>query len=60
MWEKIWNLEKPDNPLNQYPNNKSEFLIHINDKQFKVKKNPNFKPKVQPECDPIKEEDPNL
>lgn len=43
MWEKIWNLEKQENPPNKYPNNKHEYIIHVNsEKQFKVKKNNMF------------------
>ena len=43
MWEKLWNLDKPDQPPNKYPNFRSEFIISANNKQFKVKKNPLYK-----------------
>lgn len=43
MWEKIWNMEKSDAAPNKYPNSRSEFIINVNDKQFKIKKNPLFK-----------------
>lgn len=43
MWEKIWNLDKTDPVPNKYPNFRSEFLINVSDKQFKIKRNPLYK-----------------
>jgi hypothetical protein len=44
MWEKLWNLEKPDALVTKYPNSRSEFLFQVNDsRQFKIKKNPLYK-----------------
>ncbi len=44
MWEKLWNLEKPDALTTKFPNNRSEFLFQVNDsRQIKVKKNPLYK-----------------
>jgi hypothetical protein len=43
MWEKLWNMEKSEAAPNKYSNFRSEFNIIINDKQFKIKKNPLFK-----------------
>ena len=47
MWEKLLNLEKtavcPPHPP-QYQNNKHRFSIAIQDKIFKIKKNPCYMP----------------
>jgi hypothetical protein len=52
MWEKLWNLEKPENPPNKYSNFRSEFLININEnKAFKLKRNPLYR-KVSKEMFP--------
>ena len=32
MWEKLWNLDKPEQPPNKYPNFRSEFIISANNK----------------------------
>ena len=36
-------MDKSDPAPNKYPNCRSEFMININDKQFKIKKNPLYK-----------------
>ena len=45
MWEKLINLEKnatcPNFP-HKYTNNKHKYTIAVQDRIFKVKKNPNF------------------
>jgi len=44
MWEKIWNLEKSDLVApNKFPNWRSEFLLQVNDKQLKLKRNQYYK-----------------
>ena len=44
MWERVWNLEKPDTLTTKYPNHRSEFLFSVNEnRQFKVKRNPLYK-----------------
>lgn len=52
MWEKLLNLEKtpvcPSCPL-RFQNNKNRFNIAIQDKIFKIKKNPNYTPYKEPE-----------
>ena len=43
MWQRLGNLER-DNAqnTNKYPNNKSTFIIQVQDKVFKLKKNPAY------------------
>lgn len=48
MWEKIWNLEKAEAPPSKLQNFRSEFIINVNNKQFKIKKNSLYK-KIQKE-----------
>ncbi len=43
MWEKLWNLEKAEAPPNKYPNQRSEYLVNVNKKQLKIKKNPLYR-----------------
>jgi hypothetical protein len=47
MWEKLWNIEKADVPPSKYNNFRSEFVINVNKKQFKIKKNPLYKKVVK-------------
>lgn len=47
MWEKLWNLEKAEIPPNKYPNQRSEYLVNVNKRQFKIKKNPLFRKVMQ-------------
>lgn len=55
MWEKIWNLDKPDLATNRYPNHLSEYFLHASEKLLKVKKNPLYKDHRKPK----EEEKPN-
>lgn len=52
MWEKLLNIEKmpicPSCPL-RFQNNKHRFNIAIQDKVFKIKKNPTYTPYKEPE-----------
>lgn len=52
MWEKLLNLEKvpvcPPCPL-KYQNHKDRFNIAVQDKIFKIKKNPNYTPYTKQE-----------
>jgi hypothetical protein len=43
LWEKINNLEKAEMPPNKHSNHLSEFLITVNERQLKLKRNPLFK-----------------
>ena len=44
-------MEKSDPAPNKYQNFRSDFVININDKQFKIKKNPLYK-KIVKEMSP--------
>ena len=55
MWEKITNLEKSEMPPNKNSNHLSQFLITVNDRQLKLKRNPLYKKilkEVQEQVDP--------
>ena len=42
MWMKIGNLEKDLNNTNKYPNKRSQYIVQVNDKIFKLRKNPAY------------------
>lgn len=45
MWEKLLNVEKTSNcppTMHKHTNNRHQFLITVQDKVFKIKKNPNY------------------
>lgn len=45
MWEKLWNVEKHVNgptPEHKHTNNRHKYAIFVQDKIFKIKKNPSY------------------
>ena len=43
MWQKLASLERDNAPnVTKFPNNKSSFIIQVQDKIFKLKKNPAY------------------
>ena len=48
MWQKLANLERDAAPnMNKYPNAKSQFILQVHDKIFRLKKNPAYKGKLE-------------
>jgi hypothetical protein len=43
LWEKITNLERTEMPPNKHSNHFSEFVITVNERQLKLKRNLLFK-----------------
>ena len=47
MWQKLANIEKDVVPsMNKYPNKKSQFIVQVHDKIFRLKKNPAYTGKL--------------
>ena len=74
MWEKLMNVDKTPNypsTVHKYTNNRHQFLITVQDKVFKIKKNPGYlkskaeknlieqKKKGEQKEEPREEGDPN-
>lgn len=57
MWQKLLNLEKdPVSTVTRHPNNKSTYILQVQDKVFKMRKNPAYTgplnlPILQPDPD---------
>ena len=60
MWQRLTNLEKETiSNVTRYPNNKSTYMLQVQDKVFKMRKNPAYTgplnlPELQP--DPAEEQ----